>query len=168
MHISAAVENAHWFMELLDRFALDRIKDIPFDALCSCLRLVGPRWELSWILAQVLYIHHVCVSHGTPAADLVVHHFSELRDKIFLYHLDRLWTTKPILNGNDVISIFSFSKGNSDVQRLLCELVVWQIKHSSMGSGAAATKEQAVDVLKDIYSRQACKFKSKAYPIKEF
>lgn len=182
-HISSIVENAHYFIELLDSIGSHNIANLDFSTLCSCLRLVGPRWEISWIVAHLLAIEKMIFTPATNTVFLegdnviinvldsflndVCVSFAHIHTKIITYGLDKLWTLKPILNGNQIIKLFQFSKGNSHIQRLLCELVVWQIRQNIIESNPENI-ESASKYLKNLYETRPEIFSNTSYPIKIF
>ncbi|KGG50058.1 tRNA nucleotidyltransferase [Mitosporidium daphniae] len=189
-HITLSIEGANFFPELLDCVGWQDVMSIDFERLCSCLRLIGPRWEMTWVISQVLCIEKMLFSPKTTpkpsvedlfldkenavlnipncVVDTVALAFSQLHRLILKYNLDKLWTLKPILNGTQIIKMFRFPNGNAHVQRLLCELVVWQIQHNIV-EGCPANVELATLHLKHIYENNADElFTSHCYPIKKF
>ena len=186
-HITSSIEGTPLFLELLDSVGWDKIMDIDFEKLCSCMRLIGPRWEMTWILSQVLCIEkrfvsliskmtpddrfldekNAIVNIPTDTLDAVCVSFGRLHALILRYQLDKLWNTKPILNGAQIIELFGFPKGNVHVQRLLCELVAWQIQHHIIEC-TLENVEKATSYLKHIYQSSPEVFTGQVYPIKKF
>lgn len=122
------MENATTLVDFINRYGdnlQDRVK------LTTCLRLLGPRWEHTWIVSMALYyFRYISEQLNEDFSEKVndcLRKYLKFRELVYLYHLDKLWTVKPILKGDRVIQLLKLSRPTIIVNRLLCELVVWQI-----------------------------------------
>jgi hypothetical protein len=104
--------------------------------IVSCLRFLGPRWEYIWIVALPLYIRRLPHYEDLLARDdnemeaavkATLRKFVAFKDTVYRYQYDKLWLMKPVLRGNQVISLLKIVKPGLYVHRILCELVVWQV-----------------------------------------
>lgn len=127
--LKSSVENAQLLVDFLLSYSPN-----DFTKLVSCMRLLGPRWEHTWIVAMPLYYYQRHHMHSkTPAVDSelidsVVERFVEFRAAVYRHNLDMLWLAKPVLKGDAVIKLLNIKKPTVYLHRLLCELVVWQMK----------------------------------------
>lgn len=195
IHTEQVLEITQSVDEMIEFYTKSKYHDdilattIPVSPLISCIRRIGPRWEYTWLMAQLLYTCQQLYpslfsceeysyqpgfhDHDEPNMNEIkeshiftstLKRFALLRQAIYHYKLHLLWTTHPLLEGNEIIRLLNIKKPDQYIGRMISELVVWQL---TKGDGLG--KVDAEKAIQEIHRERGESIRlMKEYPPKEF
>lgn len=115
------------------------------------LRDIKEFWRAALLLSVLLYPDDIsCLSESTPSElEKRIELFKKVEHEILNLGLEKVWETKPLLNGKDIMNILDLKTGGPVVREWQQRLLEWQLAHPSI------TPDACIDWMKETCTKRA-------------
>ncbi|XP_060197998.1 tRNA nucleotidyltransferase cca2-like [Lycium barbarum] len=117
------------------------------------LREIKEFWRVALLLSMQLYPVDIvsCTSFSNEDFDLDKRNglFKAVENAVRTLGLEKIWETKPLVNGKEIMNILQIKSGGPVVKEWQQKLLEWQLAHPS------GTAEECLDWMKQAQSKRA-------------